>query len=70
MKFAHRFGKRIPIPSTPEIRQAYKAHCLREELRERWAAEEGLALATGWDAIIARRSERLAAAAAISPGPA
>jgi hypothetical protein len=62
MKFAYRFGKRIAIPSTLEIRQSYKLHCLKEGLRERWAAEEGLALATGWDAIIARRSDRLAAA--------
>jgi hypothetical protein len=63
MKFAYRFGKRIAIPSTLEIRRSYEMHCRKEALRESWATEEGLALGTAWDEIITRRAARLATAA-------
>lgn len=60
-KFVHRFGKRIPIPSTVEIKQAFKQHVMMEAHRARWAAEEVMPANATWNEIIEHRSLRLAA---------
>lgn len=51
-----RFGKRIPIPSTLQIRRELRAFCAQEEVREECAAKEGLPSAATWDEIYAHRA--------------
>ena len=57
----YRFGRRMRIPSTIEIKQAYLARCMLETHRLEWAAEEGMPASASWDAIIEVRSQRIAA---------
>jgi hypothetical protein len=65
MNFLLRFGRRVAIPSTVGIRAEYKAYAAKEDLRMRWAQEEGLPALARWDEIIAHRAARLALAAPV-----
>jgi hypothetical protein len=65
--YLYRHGRRIPLPSTVEIKHAYVAHCALEAQRERWAAEEGMPPNASWDEIIDHRSRRLAVRQTASP---
>lgn len=60
-KFLYRSGRRIPLPSTIEIKHAYKMHSVLESHRLDWAAEEGMPSNASWDEIIDHKSHRLAA---------
>ncbi len=55
MKPFIRFGRRLPIPSTVEIRHELRAFSAQEDIREESAASEGLAEAASWDEIYAHR---------------
>ncbi len=50
-----RFGRRLPIPSTVQIRHELRAFCAAEEVREECAAKEGLAKESTWNDIYAHR---------------
>jgi hypothetical protein len=60
-RFLYRYGRRIPLPSTIEIKHAYKLHSVLEAHRLGWAAEEGMPSNASWDEIIDYKSHRLAA---------
>ena len=55
--FTHRFGKRVPLPSSIQVRHELRLFSAQEDARHRCAGEIGLAETASWDAIIARRRE-------------
>jgi hypothetical protein len=52
-----RFGRRLPIPSTLEIRHDLRAFSAEEDVREECAVAEGLASGATWDDIYAHRAQ-------------
>jgi hypothetical protein len=55
MKSFIRFGKRIPIPSTVQIRHELRAFRAEETVRKACAKAEGLPDSAPWDEIYAHR---------------
>lgn len=51
-----RFGRRLAIPSTHEIRHELRAFCAAEDVREECAAGEGLKSGATWSDIYAHRA--------------
>jgi hypothetical protein len=63
MKKLVRFGRKISIPSSLQIRQELRLFCLVENTRSLCAEAEGLQPAATWDEIDAHRAGVLATAA-------
>lgn len=55
-----RFGSRIAIPSSAEVRHELRHFCAEEDVREECAAKEGLSPDTGWEDIYAHRAAAIA----------
>lgn len=51
-----RFGRRLSIPSTVQIRHELRAFCASEDIRQECATKEGLPIGATWDEIYAHRS--------------
>jgi len=51
-----RFGRRLALPSTVEIRHQLRAFSAQEDVREDCAATEGLTSGATWDEIYAHRA--------------
>ena len=63
MKTFTRFGRRLSIPSTVQIRHELRAMSASEEIRLECAEAVGLSPQASWDEIYAERAARAAAAA-------
>lgn len=63
MKTFIRFGRRVAIPSTVQIRHELRAICAAEDVREECAQALGLSKQTSWDEIYAERANQAALAA-------
>lgn len=57
MKALIRFGRRIPIPSTIQLRHELRLLCAEENVRERCAKDEGLSASASWENIYGHRDE-------------
>jgi hypothetical protein len=51
-----RFGRRLPTPSTVQIRHELRAFIAEDEVRAECAAKEGLPADAPWDKIYAHRA--------------
>jgi hypothetical protein len=51
-----RFGRRLAIPSTVEIRHELRSFSAQEDVREESAASEGLSAGATWGEIYAQRA--------------
>lgn len=56
MKTFTRFGRRVAIPSTVQIRHELRAICATEDIRLECAQTEGLSPQASWDEIYAHRA--------------
>lgn len=56
MKTFIRFGKRIAVPSTVQLRHELRAFIAAEDVREECAATLALPATASWDDIYARRA--------------
>jgi hypothetical protein len=56
MKTFIRFGKRIAVPSTVQLRHELRAFIASEEVREECAATLDMSATASWDEIYARRA--------------
>lgn len=61
MKPPIRFGKRVPIPSTLQIRHELRMFIAEENARELCAEAEGLSIFATWNEIMVRREQAAAA---------
>jgi hypothetical protein len=51
-----RFGRRISIPSSLQLKHELRSFCAEEDVREECAASEGLSAGATWDEIYAHRA--------------
>ena len=56
MKPLVRFGRKIPIPSSLQIRHELRSFIAEENVRELCAEAEGLSSSSSWDEICAHRA--------------
>jgi hypothetical protein len=55
---ARRFGKRVTVPSSVQVRRELRLFAAQEDARYRCAADAGLGETATWDAIIRARRAR------------
>jgi hypothetical protein len=55
-----RFGRRLPTPSTVQLRHELRAFIAQDEIRTECAAKEGLPTGATWDEIYAQRTAQAA----------
>jgi len=55
MNYFHRFGRRIPVPSSLQVSRELRQLSRDEDSRTRCAEADGLPSSAGWDEIVARR---------------
>jgi hypothetical protein len=55
MAYFLRFGRRMPVPSTLQIKHELRILSAEDDLRVRCAAEEGLPIAVSWEDIVVHR---------------
>ena len=60
MPHIQRYGRRIPVPSTVQIRHELRVSA-DQDIRARCAGEDGLAATASWEDIVAHRAELAAA---------
>lgn len=56
MKPLVRFGRRVPVPSSIQIRHELRSFIAGENVRELCAEAEGMSSSATWDEICARRA--------------
>jgi hypothetical protein len=56
MKPLVRFGKRIPVPPSVQIRRELRMFCAQEDIRERCAEAEGMSIDSSWQQICDHRA--------------
>jgi hypothetical protein len=56
MKPLIRFGKRVPLLPSVQIRHELRLFCAQEDIRERCAAAEGMPIDSSWEQICERRT--------------
>ncbi|HVT24964.1 MAG TPA: hypothetical protein VHD95_10080 [Rhizomicrobium sp.] len=56
MKPLIRYGKRIPLLPSVQIRRELRMFCAQEDIRERCAEAEGMPIDSSWEQICERRT--------------
>lgn len=56
MKQLIRFGRRVPVPSSIQVRNELRSFIAEDNVRELCAEAEGMLSSAGWDEICARRA--------------
>jgi hypothetical protein len=57
MKTLYRFGRRIPVPSSVQVRHELRSFIAEDNVRELCAEAEGIKSSATWDEICAHRAK-------------